>query len=175
METLQIREATEGDAEGLVLFMARLANEGLPVLFKGMAVPSVDEERDFVRRFRKPQDGVCLVAVDGETVVGVLDFHREKRAQVAHGGEFGMSVDREYRRQGVGTALLRALIAWARAEAVTRLQLQVFENNRPAIGLYESMGFQTEGRRRGAVVVAGTPIDVLLMARIADISEAHAR
>jgi RimJ/RimL family protein N-acetyltransferase len=138
------------------------------VLYERLAPPSVDEEREFVKRMREPPGGVIFVAVNGETIAGLLDFGREKRPQSAHGGEFGMSVTSEHRRQGIGKALIEALIGWAGANSVTRLQLQVFETNRTAITLYERMGFETEGRRRNAVFVAGRPIDILLMARMVD-------
>lgn len=59
-------------------------------------------------------------------------------------------------------------IAWAPTVGITRLQLQVFENNVPAIRLYERVGFQHEGRRRKAVAVAEQKIDVLVMSLIVD-------
>jgi RimJ/RimL family protein N-acetyltransferase len=168
MKSFEIREATESDAEGLHHFMARLVAERLPVLFDRSDPPSIDEEREFVSRIHEPPGGVIFVAVSGEMIVGLLDFHREKRSQAAHGGQFGMSVASEQRRKGVGAALLEALIAWVGDNSVTRLELQVFETNRPAIRLYERTGFQIEGRRRKAVVVRGRAIDVLLMARMSD-------
>ena len=67
-----------------------------------------------------------------------------------------------------GTALAEALIAWAGDNAVTRLELRVFESTRPAIRLYERMRFQAEGRRRKAVVVAGRAVDVVLMGRTSE-------
>jgi RimJ/RimL family protein N-acetyltransferase len=165
MKEYQIREATEADAERLQAFVAALISERLPVLFEKSSPPSIDQEREFIRRVLEP-GGVILVASIGDRIVGLLDFHREKRPQAAHGGGFGMSVAREYRHRGIGSALLEALIAWARSNSVRRLELEVFESNDRAIRLYERMGFQVEGRRRKAVVVAGKRLDVLLMARV---------
>lgn len=161
---LEIREATEEDAELLHLFMADLVSERLPGLYERAAPPTIDQEREFIRSIRE-STGVIFVALCGGRIVGLLDFHREKRPQSAHGGIFGMSVARERRGQGVGTALLATLVAWAHRAGVSRLELQVFENNLGAIRLYERMGFQQEGRRRGAVVVGDKKIDILLMAR----------
>ncbi len=118
--------------------------------------PSIEGEREFVRSLREPPCGVIFVAVSGDAIIGLLDFHSEKRPQAAHGGQFGMSVASDWRGQGVGSALLAALLSWADDHSVTRLELQVFEINHQAIRLYERIGFQTEGRRRRAVVVGGT-------------------
>jgi RimJ/RimL family protein N-acetyltransferase len=76
------------------------------------------------------------------------------------------SVASEYRRQGVGTALLEALTGWCRSNGASRLELQVCETNGAAIRLYERMGFEEERRRRKAAVIDGEKIDVLLMARV---------
>ena len=127
-----------------------------------------DEERGWVRGTREA-GGIIFVATSNERIVGLLNFHRDKRPQASHGGQLGMSVAGDHRRQGVGRALLEALIAWARSNAVTRIELEVFEFNVPAIRLYEQMGFQIEGRRQKSVVVAQKLIDVLMMARISSI------
>jgi RimJ/RimL family protein N-acetyltransferase len=170
--TFQIREATEADAESLHDFMAALVSERLAVLYERPAPPTIQEERDFIRSIREQPGSVHLVAKNGLVLAGTLDFHRDKRPQASHGGAFGMSVAREYRGSGVGKALLEALIAWAPGAGISRLELQVFENNVAAIHLYERMGFLQEGRRRRAVVVGGKKLDVLLMAReVTSVSE----
>ncbi len=51
-------------------------------------------------------------------------------------------------RQGLGRALLDALVAEARSRGVAQLFLEVLETNAPAIALYESTGFESQGRRR---------------------------
>ncbi|RZM11959.1 MAG: GNAT family N-acetyltransferase [Sphingomonas sp.] len=52
------------------------------------------------------------------------------------------------RRRGVGGALLRAVIADARAAGVTKLHLEVRAGN-DAVALYTSAGFARIGERRG--------------------------
>jgi RimJ/RimL family protein N-acetyltransferase len=164
MLDFEIREAAEADADALHRYMEGIVSERLPVLYDRPKPPSIEEEREFVRAIREVPGSVLLVATQGQEVIGVLDFHREKRPQAAHGGQFGMSVASGYRGQGVGTALLAMLIARAPSAGISRLELQVFENNHGAIRLYERVGFQHEGRRRRAAIVGGVKIDLLLMA-----------
>jgi RimJ/RimL family protein N-acetyltransferase len=165
MATVTIREATEDDAELLHDFMERHLSERLPVLWQRDEPPTVEQEREFVRGVRDVPGSVVLIATTGPRAVGILDFHRERRPQAAHCGRLGMSVAKEYRGQGVGRRLLNELMVRAHDNGIERVELEVLENNVPAIRLYEHIGFREEGRRRGAVRVAGTKIDILIMSR----------
>lgn len=49
----------------------------------------------------------------------------------------------DYRRQGIGTALMRHAENWARARGDRQIGLQVFESNQPALNLYDQLGYQT--------------------------------
>ena len=50
--------------------------------------------------------------------------------------------------RGLGRALLGALVAEAGSRGCTQLLLEVRDDNEPAITLYESAGFERQGRRR---------------------------
>jgi ribosomal-protein-alanine N-acetyltransferase len=54
-----------------------------------------------------------------------------------------------HRRHGLGTALVRHVLAQAPALGVSRATLEVRASNASALRLYERLGFQVEGRRRG--------------------------
>jgi ribosomal-protein-alanine N-acetyltransferase len=51
------------------------------------------------------------------------------------------------RRQGIGLALVRAVLGWAAAEGALQVSLEVRESNTAALGLYARFGFRPEGRR----------------------------
>ena len=51
------------------------------------------------------------------------------------------------RRQGIGSLLIRELIARARPAAASSVMLEVRESNRAARFFYESLGFEEYGRR----------------------------
>ena len=84
-----------------------------------------------------------MVAVVGSEIVGSLHINVSR-----HGfGELGMAVAREWRGHGVGSALMRAAIAWARGRGLHKLSLEVFAHNDAAVALYRKFGFVEEGRR----------------------------
>ncbi len=59
-----------------------------------------------------------------------------------------IAVDPAFRRLGIGSLLLDDLIAYAKAQGIQALTLEVRVSNAPAISLYESKGFIAEGRRK---------------------------
>ena len=60
-----------------------------------------------------------------------------------------LAVRPDLRRQGVGGALMRTILADARARGVEALTLEVRPGNTAAVALYASFGFKTVGRRKG--------------------------
>jgi len=78
-----------------------------------------------------------------------------------------MSVAVEAQGQGVGSALMVALLDWADNWArLLRLELTVFTDNPAAIALYKKFGFQIEGTHRAYALRNGAFADVLAMARL---------
>jgi GNAT superfamily N-acetyltransferase len=59
-----------------------------------------------------------------------------------------MFVDGTARRLGVGSALIEAVAAWARACGAARLTLWVTSGNDPAVALYQRCGFRATGVTR---------------------------
>lgn len=73
-----------------------------------------------------------------------------------------LAVAPEYRRQGVGRALLEELTRRLHSLGMQSLTLEVRETNAPAIELYTAMGFREVGRRKRYYV---NPIEDALILR----------
>ncbi len=58
-------------------------------------------------------------------------------------GLFAIWTIPQFRRRGVGRAVSQAIGLWAKNQGVRKAFLQVQAENRPAIGLYKSIGFRT--------------------------------
>jgi ribosomal protein S18 acetylase RimI-like enzyme len=61
----------------------------------------------------------------------------------------GVFVDRAHRRQGIGSALVAACIAWSANAGATTVRLEVRASNAAALALYQRYGFANTGVRRG--------------------------
>ena len=165
VQHLEIRPATEADAQRCQRYVAELFDEQLPVLFRRDRPPTVEEQRAFIAQVGSSARSVAFLALESDRVIGILDFRAFQKPQQAHGGTFGMSVAKAVRGTGVGKELLKALFAWGRSNAVRRIELEVFSNNERAIQFYKRAGFVLEGRKREAVEVDGRLVDLLQMAK----------
>lgn len=58
-----------------------------------------------------------------------------------------IAVHPDYRGQGIGKAMLQALILYCQQKHCSGMTLEVRESNRTAIHLYEKMGFRAAGKR----------------------------
>jgi len=139
MTQVVVRPAVAGDAHAMAESFAAVAEER-----DGIATePPVNiEERTAL--FASSADGSFVAVADGR-IVGLIHVEVSR-----HGfGEFGMLVDRDWRGQGVGSALVQAAISRARSQGLHKLCLEVFVHNKAAIALYRKSGFVEEGRRVG--------------------------
>ncbi len=62
---------------------------------------------------------------------------------IRHPNIFLIYVDPNYRRQGIGLALMGHAETWAKTQGYTQIGLQVFTTNHPAIELYQQLGYQS--------------------------------
>ena len=102
-------------------------------------------ERQLLETMEDPK-GVLYVAVqdyDGQ-VLGYAGLHNI----VGEGYVDNIAVFPQFRAQGIGEALTRALVEYMRCAALEFLTLEVRASNLPAISLYEKLGFRQEGRRK---------------------------
>ena len=112
-------------------------------------------------------DYLLLAFVDG-AIAGHAGLHPWGRSpRRAHVRMLGMAVQSRYQGQGVGTALMQALVDLAdQWLPVTRLELTVFTDNERAISLYRKFGFVMEGTHKGYALRDGKYADVYAMARL---------
>jgi putative acetyltransferase len=108
-----------------------------------------------------------IVAERGGRVVGNAGVHPFAHVRRNHAAGIGLAVVRDAQGQGVGTALMAALIDWADQWArLLRLELTVYSDNAAAIVLYRKFGFVHEGTHRAYALRDGVYVDALCMARL---------
>jgi L-phenylalanine/L-methionine N-acetyltransferase len=128
--------------------------------------PSLEQWR---KKVAEPPEGFySLVACVDSEVVGQIGLHTSpNRPRRRHAGEIGMMVRDDWQGKGIGTALMQAAVDFAdKWLNLSRLELDVFFDNEPAIKLYEKFGFQVEGTQIGYAFRDGQYVDTLKMARV---------
>lgn len=111
---------------------------------------------------------VAVREVEGdESVIGYIRFLQStSRRRTRHHGSFGIGVHESCRSQGVGQALLDALLEELRRIGIERVTLQVFSDNERAVRFYERNGFVASGILPGEIKMEdGRYRDLLLMHR----------
>ncbi len=131
-----------------------------------MPYPSLEMWRE--RMATRHDNLYNLVAVAGERVVGIMGLETSpNRPRRRHVGALGMGVHDDWQGKGVGTALMRAGIELAdKWLNLTRLELEVYTDNEPAIRLYERFGFEREGTLRRHAFRDGRYVDAYVMSRL---------
>lgn len=162
-----LRAATTDDAAALIDFGKMLAGERENnILFNSAAefTFTLEQEIGIIQSYLDTPTAHWLVAVD-ETgqLIGSINVAPGRRA-LEHTVSLSMTVAKDWRDQGVGTAMMREMMAWCEANPhIKRLELDVFTENARAIHLYEKLDFMAEGIRREAVLKAGRFRDLLIM------------
>jgi GNAT superfamily N-acetyltransferase len=87
--------------------------------------------------------GQTVVAVDGDTVLGSAKMGPNRPGRGAHVATASFMVDPEHQGKGVGRALGRYAVEWARTAGYHSMQFNaVVETNIAAVRLWQSLGFQ---------------------------------
>lgn len=158
---IEIRHSTDADIKGIfALYSQRSCYAGtLQRPYPSLAF--------WQKRLQElPDNCYSLVAVHEGKVVGQLGMEVYANARRKHVANFGMAVCESARGQGVGRALMAAMIDLATNWlAVRRIELEVYTDNDAAIALYKAHGFEIEGEAKDYAFRDGAYVNVYMMAR----------
>lgn len=172
-----IRPVRESDAASMNELLVAVCRAGVGTVRLPDEMRKNDEEAlESVRKFTQggenagPRGCLFVTEVDGR-VVGEGSIKRMAPSRLRHVAHIGLSVHPEFQGQGLGRALMAAMMRWAgevrdpKLPDITRVDLAVFADNMKARRLYESFGFVVEGVRKNFIRYEdGRMVDDLIMA-----------
>jgi L-phenylalanine/L-methionine N-acetyltransferase len=161
--TFNIRRAELADYEALYqVFMSP------GVIWGTLQLPFPSSDAWKKRVSESPEGTFNLVACAGLEIVGQLGLHTFPNfPRRRHVGQIGMAVRDDWQGKGAGSALMQAAVDLAdKWLNLTRLELEVYTDNEPAIWLYKKFGFITEGTLRQFAFRDGIFVDAYTMARL---------
>lgn len=128
---------------------------------------TLKDEKDFITKAikaTKSEKKVFIIAKDGKKVVAntSIELGPYKRSHI---GKFGIAVRNGYRGIGLGKYIMAEILSLAKKQlpGLKIFQLEVYENNKPAIALYKKMGFKVVGHIPKQVQHKGKIIGEYLM------------
>ncbi len=97
--------------------------------------------------------GLTVVAVNGDRVLGTAKMGTNRSGPGSHVSTASFMVAADARGGGIGTALLRFALDWARERGFAGMQFNaVVETNHSAVNLYERYGVSVVGTVPGAFI-----------------------
>ena len=104
---------------------------------KGFAMRSLDDSRDGVARFLKRNPDASVVAVaDGKVVGSILCGYDGRRGCLYH-----VCVREDYRRQGIGKAMVVYCMKALEKEAISKVSLIAFTQNDIGNAFWKEIGW----------------------------------
>ena len=160
-----ITRALPEDAEELLALLKQVGEESDNLSFGPEGLPfTVEEEQAFLAQLQTSATSAFFVAKKEGKIVGNASFTGLTGPRLNHRGELGMSVLKSEWGKGVGSALVEAVIHFAKNTARAEiLSLEVRSDNVRAIRLYEKYGFERIGQFKGFFKVNGEFVDFDLM------------
>lgn len=171
--TVVLRSLRWSDFEPLTaiyyeLYEERAAGEPVGIHLFRERPSRADEVEWFSGLFRKvlSEEAVVVVADVGDRPVGqctVGPVGPLRQSETGHVGVLGVLVDRQFRGQGVGTALVLRSLEECRGK-FEQVRLSVFADNERAKRVYQRIGFEPCGRIARGIKRGNRYIDEELMA-----------
>ena len=129
---------------------------------------SKEEEIDFLSkvlsRLEKDEMFYLVAEVDGK-VVAVSEISK-RGGYEKHVGVIGIAIRNGFRDLGIGTEIMKALVEQAQKMGLKVLTLSAFATNKPAIHVYEKVGFVQTGTIPKKHFKEGKYIDEIILTKV---------
>ena len=157
-----IRRASAADAGEIVAVLLGIASERI---YSAIERPwSVEEQRSYMHSLSAREACHLAVTASGE-VIGYqsFDLYSPMLSSMAHVGELGTFLIPGWRRRGVGQALFRETLTFARLSGYRKMVVQVRASNTSAQSFYAHLGFSACGCLHRQVVIDDQEDDEVIM------------
>jgi RimJ/RimL family protein N-acetyltransferase len=165
-QNLIIRYLCREDAEKMAEYITTLSQERTYISYQGEVLTLDQERKNLAENLENIEKRKCvfLLAFIGDQLVGVTDADTLKRAE-SHVASMGITVAKAYRGKGIGSLLLKTLLAEIKNQLpqVILVILEVFLLNERAIAMYKKYGFVEYGHLPKGVAYKGNLEDLLYL------------
>ena len=144
-----LRSPAAEDAEGMLSYLRKTSGEtSFMARYEDEVTMTADEEGAFLSAIIDDSKTAMIAAfINGQLVANVGLSKVAPREKYLHRTELGISIIKDYWGLGLGTAMMQAAIAAAKAMGYEQLELEVVTENLRVVALYQRFGFETFGVR----------------------------
>ncbi|PIX31621.1 hypothetical protein COZ60_03560 [Candidatus Bathyarchaeota archaeon CG_4_8_14_3_um_filter_42_8] len=154
------------DLDDFLEIINSLVDEGADILRTERV--SKEEEIDFLSkvlsRLEKDEMFYLVAEVDGK-VVAVSEISK-RGGYEKHVGVIGIAIRNGFRDLGIGTEIMKTLVEQAQKMGLNVLTLSAFATNKPAIHVYEKVGFVQTGTIPKKHFKEGKYIDEIILTKV---------
>lgn len=164
-QLLIFRRPKPEDASDMIEYLNIVGGESDNLLFgAGDFRLTVAQEAEYIENINKDSNTLMLLGIIDNEVISTAHITCLNRKRIAHNSEFSIVVKKAYWRLGIGSAMMKELIGFAKQHICIRnLSLGVRATNKNAIRLYEKYGFKKIGVHRDYFYIDGNYYDEVLM------------
>ena len=142
MSAFTIERARPEEAAALLEFLKIVGEETDNLSFDAEGVPldAAAEQANLQRQVDSPDNAQYFDKANGE-IIGTVSLNR-KPNRMHHCGVVGISLKRAWWGSGAASAMMEAILAFARENDFDQLNIEVCSDNIRAVRLYEKFGFR---------------------------------
>jgi len=144
MSKIHIIKARVEDAQNIIEYLDQIGKESDNLTFGEEGIGyTVEDEIKVIQGFEENLNSMMFIALDQNRIVSIGNLSASKRDRTKHISVLGISVLKDYWRQGIGKQMMNRLIDFAIQAPDTKfIHLEVRSDNNHAIHLYELTGFK---------------------------------
>ncbi len=147
-----LRSPSVADADSLLAYLKQTSGETDYMLrYPEEITLTTEQEEEFLKTILESEKMIMIAAfIEGKLVGNCSISQVDDKIKIAHRAGFGIALLQKVCGLGLGSAMLREIIASAETMGFEQIELEVDESNQEGIGLYKKMGFVPYGLREHA-------------------------
>lgn len=148
---IQIRYPKWEDVNSLLGFINKVSKEDTFITFSGEQLSLSDESKFLAGKFVEMElkNAVFIVCEYDGQIIGTTEVTRNKEElkRGEHIGILGITIDQDFRGEGIGSFLLETAVEQAKMhiDGLMKIILNVYSINEIAMSMYEKAGFKNVG------------------------------
>lgn len=145
------------DARAIIDFYNAVGAETTYLSFCGGEYKATQAQQEaMIEEANASNNSTMILAISESDIVGIGTISSNQKTKGKHVGTLGIVIAQKCCNQGVGEAMMKELIDWAKGNKITKkISLVTAQENEVATALYKKIGFEVEGILQNEICIDG--------------------